>query len=169
MLALFLFSFARYSRLVWGKILLCSPLLRLMSLGFPRHANVENYKSLLLNKTHLPAIESIILSSACEGIMSLSFSYGHTLFNLTLNPEICTSLSLFNMQFHTFLVCDNLVFLRLAGAIIVWAWEESCNLETYRPSKILSDGRSLVSNIACSQRTFSNLILNSPDNPWISS
>ena len=40
----------------------------------------------------------------------------------------------------------------LCTATVVWAWEESCNLETNRPSKTLSDGRSLVSNNAYSQR-----------------
>ena len=36
-----------------------------------------------------------------EGILSLSFSYDHTLCNLALNPTIFTSLNWFNMQFHT--------------------------------------------------------------------
>ena len=57
-------AFACYSRLVWGWILLCFSLLPLMSLGFPWHANLENYKSLLLNKTHLPSTKSTLLSSA---------------------------------------------------------------------------------------------------------
>ena len=37
---------------------------RLLSLSFPRHANIENYKILLLNKTNLPSTESTLLSSA---------------------------------------------------------------------------------------------------------
>ena len=67
-----------------------------------------------------------------EGILSLSFSYGHTLCNLVLNPEISTSLSLFKMRFHTNSVCHNLVFLLLTGWKVLQMSELGRNFEPWR-------------------------------------
>ena len=50
-----------------------------------------------------------------ERILFFSFCYGHTLGSLALNLEIFASLSLFNFQFHTHSLFDDLVFLFFAA------------------------------------------------------
>ena len=115
-----------------------------MSLGFTRHADVENYKNPILNKTHLPSTEGTAPFLSVTATRSVENFYIFELVQKTIS--------------HTFLICDNLVFLLLADFlenIVPQLSELESNLATRKRTdlrKTLSDGGSLVNNNACSQR-----------------